>query len=156
MNPSGPGLTAGVDPGPHGSDVRSTLLHADAEATIRVRVRPQYLPQRSDPMQPMHVFAYSVLIEYVAPAGAPNIQIVDRTWRIIDAHGGHEVVQGEGVVGRQPVLRPGEKFEYDSYCPLRTKWGTMEGELGVVVLDGHDEPGRRFLADVGRFYLVAE
>lgn len=158
MDPQGPGLTTHVEPGQHpnhGSDVSSSLLLEIGEATVRVRVRPQYLPQRSDPMQPMHVFAYSVAIEYDAPQGSPSVQVVDRTWRIIDAHGTEEIVQGEGLVGQQPVLRPGERFEYSSYCPLRTKWGTMEGEFGLVVLDHEDQPGQRHLATVGRFYLVS-
>ena len=149
-------LTSGAEPGAHGSDEITTLPMAIAPGKVRVRVRPHYLPQRSDPLKPMHVFAYAVTIQLEAPPEAPSLQLVDRMWRIIDAHGVEELVEGEGVVGQQPVLRPGERFEYASYCPLRTRWGTMEGRLGLVPLDEADRPGDRFLADVGRFYLVSQ
>ncbi|OAB60771.1 hypothetical protein AY599_21600 [Leptolyngbya valderiana BDU 20041] len=122
---------------------------------VRIRVQPEYLPQRSDPSQPMHVFAYRVLVEYDAPADAPAIQLTDRAWRIIDAHGVEEIVQGEGLVGQQPVLRPGGHFEYASYCPLRSSWGTMEGRYGLVILDDAGEPAGRHEVQVDRFYLVA-
>ena len=156
MDPLGLGLPVSAEPGPHGSDVRTPLPLDVVDASLRVRVRPQYLPERSDPMQPMHVFAYTLTIEYDAPPHAPKIRVIDRTWRIIDAHGSEDVVRGEGVVGQQPVLKPGERFEYASYCPLRTKWGTMQGELGVALLDQRDEPEAKHAIGVGRFYLVAE
>lgn len=156
MDPQGLGLTANVEPGPHGSDVFTPLPLDVDRAGVRIRVQPTYLPQRSDPLQPMHVFAYAVLIEYRAASSAPKLQVIDRRWRIVDAHGTEEIVQGEGVVGQQPVLQPGERFEYASYCPMRTRWGTMEGELGVLLLGDQDEPGQRFAARVGRFYLVSE
>ena len=149
------GLTGQVEPGTHGSEARTQVPASEFDSTIRIRVRPQYLPQRSDPTRPMYVFAYAIVIEYAAPAEAPSIQVIDRRWRIIDAHGEEEVVQGEGLIGQQPVLRPGERFEYASYCPLRTSWGTMEGQFGVVTLDDDQQPGRRFLVDVNRFYLVS-
>lgn len=155
MDPQGLDLTTSVEPGPRGSEA-FTPLPVDADlAGVRVRVQPSYLPQRSDPMQPMHVFAYALAIEYVAPPGAPRLQVIERKWRIIDAHGTEEIVQGEGVVGQQPVLQPGERFEYASYCPMRTRWGTMEGELGLALL--HDGgPSQRTTARVQRFYLVSD
>ncbi len=151
----GTGLTGSAEPGPHGSDTSTDVRTAAGEASIRVRVRPEYLPSRSDPSQPMHVFGYHVTIEYHAPPGAAVAQLVSRRWRIIDARGGEEHVQGEGVVGQQPMLRPGERFEYASYCPLRTSWGTMEGAYGMVLLDQQGQPTARQVVEVGRFYLIA-
>ncbi|MEO1278234.1 MAG: Co2+/Mg2+ efflux protein ApaG [Planctomycetota bacterium] len=147
-------IPGSVEPGTHGSE---TVTPIDVNhGQVRIRVRPHYLPQRSDPMRPMHVFAYAITIEHAAPSDARPVQVVDRQWRIIDAHGDEEFVEGEGVVGQQPVLRPGERFEYASYCPLRTSWGTMEGKLGVVTLDDADQPAEKFLVDIDRFYLVSE
>jgi ApaG protein len=156
-------LSSSLDPGPHGSDTTTTLRTDAGAFALRIRVRPEYLPARSEPSQPMHVFGYHVAIEYrmseepsgPSAADGPAIRVVDRRWRIVDAHGEEEVVQGEGIVGQQPVLRPGEGFEYTSYCPLRSSWGTMEGLFGLLVLDGAGTPVTREVARIGRFYLVA-
>lgn len=156
MDPHAIRLTSSADPGEHGSDTITHVKTESGEASVRVRVRPEYLQSRSDPQQPMHVFAYHITIDYQAEAGAPTVQLVDRHWRIVDAHGTEEVVQGEGLVGQQPVLRPGEHFEYASYSPIRTSWGTMEGQFGMVLLDEQDQPTSRQIVDVGRFYLVAD
>lgn len=156
-----PDTTADTEPGPRGSDTTTTLRTRAGDLALRVRVRPEYLCERSDPSQPMHVFAYHVAIDYLPPAEAtseeaPTVRLVDRRWSIVDAHGEEAVVQGEGLVGQQPVLRPGERFEYASYCPLRSSWGTMEGLYGLLVLDEGGTPTSREVVRVGRFYLVAE
>lgn len=156
MDPIGSHTTSSVEPGRHGSDTTTRVPTEAGDGWVRVRVRPEYLPARSDPGQPMHVFGYRVLVEYDAPSEAPPIQLVDRQWRIIDAHGVDEVVRGEGLVGQQPILRPGGHFEYASYCPLRSSWGTMEGRYGLVTLDRSDEPTARHEVEVDRFFLVAE
>ncbi|MCW5757235.1 MAG: Co2+/Mg2+ efflux protein ApaG [Phycisphaeraceae bacterium] len=155
MDPHGPNLASEIDIGPQGSDTTTPLPTPAGHAGLRVRVRPEYLPARSDPHQPMHVFAYHVTLDYEASVDAPRVQVVDRHWRIIDASGGEDTVDGEGVVGLQPILVPGERFEYASYCPLRSRWGTMEGHYGVVTLDEHDRPTARHEAAIGRFYLVS-
>jgi ApaG protein len=156
MDPHALGLLSSADPGKHGSDTITPVDIEAGEASVRIRVRPEYLPSRSDPRQPMHVFAYHISVDYQAIDGGPTVQLVDRSWRIVDAHGSEEVVRGEGIVGQQPTLRPGEKFEYASYCPIRTSWGTMEGRYGLVVLDGEGKPRSRQTVEVGRFYLVAD
>ncbi|MEQ9096639.1 MAG: ApaG domain [Phycisphaerales bacterium] len=155
MDPMASHMPSSVEPGQHGSDTTTRVPTAAGDGWVRIRVQPEYLPQRSDPSQPMHVFAYRVLVEYDGPADAPAIQLTDRAWRIIDAHGVEEIVQGEGLVGQQPVLRPGGHFEYASYCPLRSSWGTMEGRYGLVILDDAGEPAGRHEVEVDRFYLVA-
>ena len=156
MNPHAFELLSSADPGTHGSDTITPVPNDNGDASVRIRVRPEYLQSRSDPRRPIHVFAYHVSIDYQAIDGGPSIQMVDRFWRIVDAHGAEEVVRGEGIVGQQPTLRPGEKFEYASYCPIRSSWGTMEGHYGLVVLDEHEQPTSRQVAEVGRFYLVSE
>lgn len=156
MDPHALELLSSADPGKHGSDTITPIDIDTGEASVRIRVRPEYLPSRSDARQPMHVFAYHISIDYQAIDGGPTVQLVDRFWRIVDAHGTEEVVRGEGIVGQQPMLRPGEKFEYASYCPIRTSWGTMEGRYGLVVLDEDGKPKSRQGVEVGRFYLVAD
>jgi ApaG protein len=105
------------------------------------------MPQRSDTGQRRFVFAYRIRISNESTAWA---RLLSRCWSIVDANGSRNDVVGEGVVGQQPELGPGESHEYESYCPLATAWGTMEGSY---TLEGAD--GERFEIAVGRFYLVA-
>lgn len=118
---------------------------------IRVVVDPAHEPERSEPQEPRYVFSYRVRITNEAPADGPRVQLLTRRWLIVDAHGRSEEVSGEGVVGRFPELGPGESFEYASWAPLRTSWGTMEGAYRFRL-----EGGEVFSATVARFYLAAE
>ncbi|HVN84846.1 MAG TPA: Co2+/Mg2+ efflux protein ApaG [Candidatus Binatia bacterium] len=120
-----------------------------SEATtrgIRIRVRSQYVPERSDPVRSQFFFAYTVQI---ANQGAETAQLVSRHWIITDAHGHVEEVKGPGVVGEQPVLAPGESFEYTSACPLATPFGTMHGTYQMVTPNGE-----RFDAEIAQFVLT--
>lgn len=109
---------------------------------------PQYLPDQSDPAAPRHVFAYTITIRNTGEVAA---QLISRHWDIEDAHGHTQVVDGLGVVGHQPLLQPGEAFEYTSSAPLRTPVGLMSGHYFCVAVDGH-----RFEAPVPAFVLRAE
>lgn len=100
---------------------------------VSVSVTPFYLPDQSDPDAPRHVWAYTVEIEN---GGSDTVQLRERAWRITDANGHVEHVRGPGVVGEQPVLGPGERFEYTSGCPLPTPSGFMEGHYTMVREDG--------------------
>jgi ApaG protein len=117
-------------------------------------VTPAYLAEESgeSPTEAWrgrrYVFAYKIKISNESTRRA---QLLERHWTIVDADGESHEVRGEGVVGHQPDLAPGQAFEYSSYCPLATAWGTMEGEY---LMEGED--GQRFEIEVGRFYLVAE
>jgi ApaG protein len=93
---------------------------------IRVRVVSQYVPEHSHagPGERQWFFAYTVKI---SNDGLDTVQLVSRHWVITDATGHVEEVRGPGVVGAQPVLAPGESFEYTSGCPLKTSYGTMLG-----------------------------
>jgi ApaG protein len=100
---------------------------------IRVQVRAQFLPDRSAPHDDQYVFAYHIKISNI---GTEVAQLISRHWIITSADGDTEEVQGPGVVGEQPVLRPGEQFEYTSFCPLKTNVGTMHGSYTMATPDG--------------------
>jgi ApaG protein len=100
---------------------------------ILVEVESSFVPERSEPMRRMWFFAYRIRI---ANQGEVVVQLVSRHWIITDAHGEVEEVSGPGVVGEQPVLAPGEAFEYSSFCPLPTPFGSMRGSYQMVTGDG--------------------
>lgn len=100
---------------------------------IRVQVKPLYLDDQSDPDQERYVWAYQVRIEN---QGAETVCLRHRYWHITDARGKIEEVRGPGVVGEQPVLGPGQTFEYTSGCPLRTPSGIMRGSYKMETTDG--------------------
>ena len=100
---------------------------------IQVTVESHYLADESNPDDSRFVWAYSVDIVNL---GLDTVRLRARHWRIVDALGRLEEVRGLGVVGEQPVLAPGERFEYTSGCPLRTSSGMMEGSYQMETVDG--------------------
>ncbi len=112
---------------------------------IRVEVEARYVPDRSAPDEKQWFFAYAVKIENL---GEEVVQLLSRHWIITDANGRVDEVQGAGVIGEQPVLRPGETFAYASACPLPTPMGTMHGTYQMVT-----DEGERFDAKVAPFTL---
>lgn len=100
---------------------------------IKVTVRSEYVPEQSSPRGHRYVFAYTVKIENT---GALPAQLKSRHWIITDGDGKIEEVRGPGVVGRQPLLRPGEEFEYTSGCVLTTPRGEMRGTYQMNRPDG--------------------
>lgn len=96
---------------------------------IRVRVQAQYDPRRSSPPQNQWFFLYTISI---TNEGHDTVQLISRHWVITDAMEKVEEVQGPGVVGKQPVLSPGQSFEYTSGCPLTTPFGSMHGTYQMV------------------------
>ena len=118
-----------------------------AKYQFRVEVQPQYLPQQSAPAQGLFVFAYTITI---TNTGEVTAQLIARSWNVNDASGHTEKVKGLGVVGQQPVLKPGDAFEYTSGTRLRTPTGTMHGSFFCVA-----EDGEKFDADVPMFVLDA-
>ncbi len=113
---------------------------------VRVQVRSAYRPERSVPEDHQYFFAYRVRI---SNEGEETVQLVTREWIITDADGQVETVQGPGVVGEQPILGPGESFEYTSYCPLKTPIGSMHGTYQMV-----SAKGDRFDAVIAPFSLA--
>ena len=114
---------------------------------IRVTVTPSYEPLRSDPASGRYFFSYHVRIDNQS---AEKVQLLSRHWIITDALGATENVRGPGVVGHQPHLRPGQSFEYTSFCPLRTPVGTMHGTYTLVTAEGDS-----FEAEIPLFHLAA-
>jgi ApaG protein len=112
-----------------------------------VEVEPQYLPDQSNPDEDLFVFAYTIT---VTNTGEVTAQLIARTWNVNDANGHTEKVRGLGVVGQQPLLKPGQSFEYTSGTRLRTPTGTMHGSFFCVA-----EDGEKFDADVPMFVLDA-
>lgn len=100
---------------------------------IRVQVRARYSPEHSDPGQSQWFFLYTIRI---SNEGTAKAQLINRHWIIIDGTGHTEEVQGEGVVGQQPELEPGQSFEYTSGCPLGTPFGSMSGSYEMRRSDG--------------------
>jgi ApaG protein len=100
---------------------------------VRVQVQSAYVPERSLPGNSRYFFTYRVRISNV---GVEAVQLVSRVWVITDAEGRVETVHGPGVVGEQPVLGPGEAFEYTSFCPLPTSIGSMHGSYQMVSASG--------------------
>lgn len=112
---------------------------------ILVTVRSEYIPARSSAQAKQYAFAYTVTIANQGPVTA---QLKSRHWIISDAFGAVQEVRGEGVIGAQPVLRPGEAFEYTSWCVIATPSGTMRGTYQMVTTDGD-----RFDAEIAPFAL---
>lgn len=125
---------------------------------VRVRVWPTYLPDQSDPLASRWVYGYRIRITNENERHI--VQLLRRRWEIVDADGRHRSVEGEGVVGQTPILKPGQMFEYSSYCPLDTPWGTMEGSFTFLWIQASgDTIADRNAADtrdvsVARFFLV--
>jgi ApaG protein len=113
---------------------------------IRVTVRSFYVPEQSAPKSKRYVFAYTVRIQN---EGSVTAQLRTRHWIITDGDGNVDEVRGDGVVGAQPTLKPGQHFEYTSGCVLKTPRGTMHGTYRM-----HREDGRVFDATIAPFALA--
>tara|TARA_E500000305_G_scaffold74204_1_gene59955 strand:- start:1942 stop:2334 length:393 start_codon:yes stop_codon:yes gene_type:complete len=109
-------------------------VYSETTGSIRVFVQPHYLPDHSDPEEHRFVWAYKVKIENL---GNEEVRLHARHWEITDALGRQQKVDGPGVVGEQPVIGPGESFEYTSGTPLGTPSGFMSGHYDMTGPDGH-------------------
>lgn len=116
-----------------------------AKYQFRVEVEPRYLPEQSSPSQGLYGFSYTITI---TNTGEVPSQLISRHWVISNSAGELEEVKGLGVVGQQPLLKPGEAFQYSSGCRLRTPTGTMQGTYFCVA-----EDGERFEVQVPMFML---
>ncbi|MGE3302467.1 MAG: Co2+/Mg2+ efflux protein ApaG [Hyphomonadaceae bacterium] len=113
---------------------------------VRIRVEPAYLDHESTPTENRYVWAYTIDIENHR-TGA--VRLVHRHWRITDANGFTQEVQGPGVVGEQPVIEPNSAYSYTSACPLGSASGMMVGAYDMIDL----ENGSRFQVDIPAFAL---
>lgn len=120
------------------------------EATTRgvvVRVSVTYLPEQSEPQRGRWFWAYHIRIENEGPV---VVQLLTRHWIITDGRGLRHTVEGEGVVGEQPMIVPGASFDYVSGCPLSTPNGSMQGSYHMIAEDGSS-----FDVAIPRFALIA-
>jgi ApaG protein len=122
-------------------------MYSEITRSIRISVEPFYVAEQSEPAQERWVFGYRVTIEN---QGAETVQLLSRYWRITDGLGRVVEVRGEGVVGEQPRLEPGESFRYTSGTPLPTPTGIMVGSYQMTT-----EDGERFEVAIPAFSLDA-
>jgi ApaG protein len=115
--------------------------------SIEVQVTPEFLPDRSSPQQGQYFWAYTIVI---ANRGQSEVQLKTRHWRITDAHGRVQEVRGAGVVGEEPIIAPGDSYEYTSGVPLPTPSGFMTGSYGMI-----GAFGERFDVEIPTFSLDA-
>jgi ApaG protein len=130
---------------PHRLRERREPLYERTTRNIRVAVLPAYLEDQSEPEENRYLWSYTITIEN---KGAEKVQLLSRYWHISDAGGRVQEVRGPGVVGAQPILEPGESFEYTSGCPLPTASGAMVGRYQMRAASGED-----FEIDIPMFLL---
>lgn len=117
-----------------------------ADCPIRIEVETAYLDHQSEPDEDRYAFAYSITIHN---EGLVAAKLLSRHWIITDADGGVQEVRGEGVVGEQPLIRPGERFQYTSGAILPTPVGSMRGAYTMIDAGGHE-----FEAPIAAFTLA--
>ena len=127
--------------------MKAFFPHVAETRGVVVRVAVSFLPEQSEPGRGRWFWAYHIRLENV---GEQSVQLLTRHWVITDGRGARHSVEGEGVVGEQPLIAPGESFDYVSGCPLSTPTGSM---LGTYHMIGEDGAG--FDVDIPRFALVA-
>jgi ApaG protein len=120
-------------------------MYSETTRSIKITVKPVYLEDRSSPTENHFVWAYHVRIEN---QGGDTVQLRNRYWRITDSLGRVQEVRGAGVVGEQPVLKPGESYEYTSGTPLPTPSGIMVGAYQMEAANGE-----RFDVNIPAFSL---
>lgn len=127
--------------------MKSLFPHSETTREITVRVAVSFLPEQSEPPRGRWFWAYHIRIENDGPMA---VQLMSREWTIVDGRGGRSEVEGDGVVGEQPVIEPGQAFDYVSGCPLATPTGWMEGRYQMIGADGS-----AFAVAIPRFSLIA-
>ena len=120
-------------------------MYNNTTRNIKINVEPIYLEDESIPEDSIYVWAYKIKIKN---AGEESVQLLNRYWKITDSQGIVKEVNGEGVVGEQPIIAPGDTFEYMSGAPLQTPSGLMVGSYGMVT-----EKGESFDVDIPAFSL---
>lgn len=116
---------------------------------IKISVETVYQPEYSNPEREHFMFAYRIFIENIGDA---PIQLISRHWDIFDSKGEHRQVSGDGVVGEQPLIAPGESHQYTSGCNLKSEYGFMQGHYNMIRLPQHIH----FKVDIPRFNLIAD
>ena len=120
-------------------------MYSKKTRKINITVNPYFLDDQSEPEDQHFVWAYQVTIDNQSN---DKVQLKNRYWKIIDSNGSEQEVRGEGVIGEQPILNPGERFEYTSGTPLSTPSGFMGGHYGMETTEG-----KKFDAVIPQFSL---
>jgi len=115
---------------------------------VKVSVETVYQPEYSNPENEHYMFAYRIVIENLSDY---SVQLLRRHWRIFDSNGSHREVEGEGVVGLQPIIEPGEQHEYVSGCNLKSDMGAMAGTYQML----REIDGSIFDVNIPKFDLIA-
>ena len=102
---------------------------------LNVGVKTEFLAEQSDPSRNRYVFAYKITI---TNSGIQSAQLMSRNWIITDGDGKIQEVSGQGIVGQQPIIEPGQKHQYTSGTVLETKVGSMSGSYSMIAADGHE------------------
>lgn len=126
--------------------MQALFPHQAQTRSVVVRVAVSFMPEQSEPARGRWFWSYHIRIEN---QGKQAVQLLTRHWLITDGRGMKHDVRGEGVVGEQPVIEPGQAYDYVSGCPLQTPTGSMEGSYHMV-----SEDGSTFEADIPRFSLI--
>lgn len=116
-----------------GFGLYSTMRYTEITNDVRIIVLPAYVEQESDPVGMRHVFSYTITIENQGPE---PVQLMKRHWLIKDSNGESYEVKGEGVIGKQPLIKPGASHTYSSFCVLKSFRGSMEGYYEMAREDG--------------------
>ncbi len=120
-------------------------MYEETTRSITVFVEPQFLENQSKPDEGTYVWSYTIVVRNI---GQETVKLLTRHWIITDAIGRKQEVRGSGVIGEQPVLKPGTQFQYTSGCPLNTSSGVMEGSYGMI-----NEKGEQFEIAIPAFSL---
>ncbi|KQX25914.1 MULTISPECIES: Co2+/Mg2+ efflux protein ApaG [unclassified Sphingomonas] len=126
--------------------MQALFPHVAQSRSVTVRVAVSFMPEQSEPARGRWFWSYHIRIEN---GGKQAVQLLTRHWLITDGRGVKHDVRGEGVVGEQPVIEPGQAYDYVSGCPLQTPTGSMEGSYHMVA-----EDGSTFEAAIPRFPLI--
>ena len=127
--------------------MKALFPYAETTRGVTIRVSVSYLPEQSEPERGRWFWAYHIRIEN---GGKRAVQLMTRHWVIIDGRGARHSVEGEGVVGEQPVVEPSGAYDYVSGCPLATPSGSMQGSYRMI-----GEDGAAFDAKIPKFPLIA-
>ena len=114
---------------------------------IKIDIKSEFVPELSNNEDSLFYFSYKVSIHNL---GVNKVQLLSRHWNIKDGLGREKAINGEGVIGKKPIIDPGESYKYKSYCPLKTEFGSMNGFYTMK-----DEEGNLFKTSIPHFGLIS-
>ena len=114
---------------------------------IKIDIKSEFVPELSNNEDSLFYFSYKVKIHNI---GINKVQLLSRHWNIKDGLGREKAIDGEGVIGKKPIIDPGESYKYKSYCPLKTEFGSMDGFYTMK-----DEEGNLFKTSIPHFGLIS-